>query len=177
MGESSFAVTPHADALRAQGTVVVHLIRPPLDCVASMWGRGLAHNLVNGGVGGLIDKHCPQVYDYEGVRRFAAYWISWNVLQWGRSDLVWRLNDFGPDNILDLADAVGLPADPDMGAAVLEGTARPDITRRMLGPDLWDKVTHWAGVYGVPLRTAPVIDRVDVTPAGPQVVRVNPARG
>lgn len=176
LGESSFAVTPHVDALRQQGTVVVHLIRPPLDSIASMWGRGLAHNLVNGGVGGLIERHCPQVYDYEGVRRFAAYWVEWNLLQWGKSDLVWRLPDFNAIDILGLAHLVGLRAVPDVGVVVNEGHNRPDVTAAMLGPDLWHQVSHYADVFGVPLRTAAVIEH-PIPPPGPQVVRVNPARG
>ena len=173
-GESSFATVPAFSKLRRQGTMTVQLVRAPLDGIASMWARGIS--LEAGAVADLARRHIPSIYAYSGVRRVAAYWCEWNLLGWGKADLVWRIHQTSRRDFEELADRVGVPFEW-RDTPVDVGHNRPAVTKDMLGPELWHRVAHLSDVFGVPMRHDPVLTGPVPPVTGPQVVRVNPAKG
>lgn len=80
-GESAAQAAPFTSLMRACGVRVIHIIREPVACVASMIGRGLlADPLVP--INQFIAAHVGDIWsEYETTQdQGLAFWIRWNEL-------------------------------------------------------------------------------------------------
>ncbi len=179
-GESSHAAAPFVHRLRSQGTIVVHLLRPPLDTIASLWGRKMLDGRESAIWHG-IKNYTPRVLlEPDGPRRCALYWLEWNQLIEGATDLVWRLNEFSERHVRSLASLVNvypsITAPFESIPVVNPGVFRPEITKNMLGHFLYKEVCSAANRYAIPLRLEEPMDRRSKDNSGkPQVIPVRPA--
>lgn len=141
------------------GVVAVHVIRPPLDVVASLLGRGLLsekrHLMWQ-----FIRRYAPQVAGHPpGAARAAAWWLAWNAHIAPHADLTWRLHTLNPADVMALSDTCGLDLEPhrvaDAFAAVpcdINAHQHRMVNLSELG-ELARPVIDAAAEYGVPLTT------------------------
>ena len=175
-GESTHRAAPHVRSLRNQHTVIVHLLRPPIDTIASIVARNL---LNNPGVAEAIEANVPWVLNEPtGPRRAARYWLEWNTLVEGAADLTWRLGEIGPRHVAALAALTGLTAPRYEDVPVPNpGVKRPRISADELGSNLYKEVISAANRYAIPVRVEGPMDRRTQGKEGtPQIVPVKVAK-
>lgn len=107
-GDSSFLAAPHAAALAEAGLTVVHLVREPLDVIASVVAEGMLADLTIP-YAAYVAAHVPDVAEQPpGPRRAAAYWLGWNALAEDHADYTWRTGQVDEADVRALATAAGV---------------------------------------------------------------------
>lgn len=154
VGDSSCFAAP---VLPRPMLVVVHLLRAPLDAIASLIARNL---LSQNAFRMMAQQWVPEVAQYPpGGPREAAYWLGWNRLAARHADLTWWLGRITPADVMQLSQAAGLGLDADQVATALESTpinvnagTRRHITMDDLG-ELAAPIARAAEQYQLPLTT------------------------
>lgn len=154
-GESSYLAAPYVKQLRQAGSIVVHLVRPPLDAIGSMLGHRLNLDAANH-FGEAVRLFAPRfLEETTPARRYARFWLDWNELIGHDSDMLWRLNEIRQEHIEALAAWAGhrtFWSEPFARIQVPNPGAHPaTIDRDDLGDSLWVEVGETAERYAVPL--------------------------
>lgn len=167
-GDSSYVPAPIVDQLARQ-LVVIHLVRPPLDMIRSVVGIAQHHPVWQPWIADVtpnpwvrfVDRHAGVLAVPAGPQRAATYWLRWNELIGSSAHLRWPLPDITADSILELAELISLPIDPEQAARAMAVTPRDvhhrerdeTVTLDDLGP-LAGPVAAAAAHYHVPFETA-----------------------
>lgn len=152
-GDSS---TVAAAVLPLGDVTAVHLVRPPLDVIASLVAGQLL--TVRYSFYAFVVSHLPQVADYpKGPQRAAAYWLGWNALAAASADVTWR-HPITAGDVAALAERCGLQVDPSRVSGAVARVPRNVNSRRHVGVtltqlgDLAGPVQQAAKTHGVPLK-------------------------
>lgn len=136
------------------GVYVVHLVRSPLDVIASLAARELLDTKYP--FARFVDHHAPFSYEH-GPKRAAAYWLAWNEMAAAVADTTWRTGEIGVAQVLHISNVCGLVLDPERVARALNETPRDtnsfphgQISLDAL-EELAEPVRAAAELYGVPL--------------------------
>lgn len=172
-GDSSFIAAPHAAPLAEAGLTVVHLVREPLDVIASVCAEGMLADLTIP-YAAYVAAHVPDVAEQPpGPRRAAAYWLGWNALVEDHAHYTWRTGQVDEADVRALATAAGTKF---VRTRVREALARVSTTTNHrnattpvmlhdLGP-LADGVLDAAERYGVVLTSDDGSEPASRTEAG-----------
>lgn len=147
-GESAAQAAPFTPLMRDAGVRVIHLIREPLACVASMIGWGLLDDDETIPFHHFITAHVGNIWaEYDRLPdRGLAFWTRWNNLI--ESDIrlkapilpaqIWHIAEtWFPDTRLH---TIGHPPPANLGTPV-------ELAVDDFKPDLWDEATTiWATV-------------------------------
>lgn len=153
-GESSHAAAAY---LPIDGTVGVHLIRPPLDVVASIVARGLLRGGGTRNFRPFVERHVGSTGLPAGSELAAWYWLTWNRLAASRTETTWRIHRLSADDVMWLSHVAELKLDGDHVARALATTSRVGASDRGnvnlndLG-EYANRVYFAARRYDVPLR-------------------------
>lgn len=114
-GDASWMAVPYVRELEHWEGVMVHVIRNPLDCIASLAfanetrGRPWMEESGNGLT--RYEKYLQRWFNPGGrigVRFAVYYWCTMNLYLSGVCDWTWKLEDINPPKICKLALAIGL---------------------------------------------------------------------
>lgn len=161
-GDSSFAAVPFLGRVPDDVTVV-HLVRPPLDVIRSVVGRGQMDAPRHWPWVRYVDHYTGILRVPVGARRAAVYWLGWNELAEARADVRWSLGGIGVDDLADLASRAGLDFDSARAEHAVEVTprdigsgSRADVGMYHLGR-FAGQVADVADRYGLPLEKEEIL--------------------
>lgn len=125
------------------GAYVVHLVRHPLDTIASFAERDTFRDEATGGRGNPRNgrwaaKHCPEIAEGRTpLERAALHWVHWNRLAGKHANERIRIEDVDAETVTRIARIVN-PGAELTDLPVREGAAHPPVT--------WADVEHIDGL-------------------------------
>lgn len=158
--ESSSLAVPHLSVRELHGVPVVHLVRAPLDAIASLVATRQLDD--DRDIGRFFGKYAPGLLQHpHGVRRAARYWLDWNAMAARHARLTWRLPGLSVADVMALSDLCGLGLVESRVEEALAAVPHTVNHRVETSPveldelgDLADDVVAAAARYGVPVSNA-----------------------
>ncbi|MCP4958277.1 MAG: hypothetical protein GY925_03300 [Actinomycetia bacterium] len=186
-GDSSYVAAPFLPDI--DPTIVVQLVRSPLDHIRSIVGIGHVSDIKQPWVG-FLNIHAKLDEFPPGPARAAAYWVRWHEIIEPYADFLWKLHEIDTRDIADLADAIWLPWDMgslDDAVATTDRTINARERADWVGLDdlgpMRQQVIETAERYGVPLETVPPVANYpetttsNPTPSSNRAVVIEPGKG
>lgn len=132
---------PAAAYLPVAGAEVVHLVRHPLDTIASRMARGTFAEVPpspdQAKLGAWAAARCPLIRDGKThLERAALHWVGWNQMIEPYADYFLRVEEVVPDDITQLAQVINSNARLDVLPPAIHTSQHPELT--------WDDLSHQA---------------------------------
>lgn len=148
---------PAAAYLPVAGAEVVHLVRHPLDTIASRMARGTFAEVPpspdQAKLGAWAAARCPLIQEGKThLERAALHWVGWNQMIDPHADYFLRVEEVVPDDITQLAQVINPNARLDVLPPAIHTSQHPELTWAELAtltrPEVTRRVVELAERYG-----------------------------